>query len=173
MKFNREKRTYPVVHWNGIGYRGGAALVYCGTKKTKAMAATDDKTKVNCLRCKAAMRLHGHLGDGVLMSKSEKYTLITNLKYVVQKDTNLRFHCKALVLSEVPTGVCAGYSMRGFGVVASQETFDMRLDPEKHFPSRLFTRQAPGLARAIATHVARAMIQPTGLATMPTSYLMS
>jgi len=48
-----------VTHWVWIPKIGGMKA-FCGTHSDKL---TVDKTKVSCRRCRAQMKLHGHLHE--------------------------------------------------------------------------------------------------------------
>lgn len=57
----REKRRYPTIHWSMPELRG--VRTFCGSilKQRSRSGMTTIKEHVNCQRCLACMRLHGHL----------------------------------------------------------------------------------------------------------------
>ena len=64
MTFTPKPKTPPTVHWlfPNPYRRGGATRTFCG-KLITHMVVSEDTKKVNCLRCKVCMRLHGHLPE--------------------------------------------------------------------------------------------------------------
>lgn len=59
----REKRSYQKIHWCWPEGRG--KRTFCGymlSPKSRS-GMSEDKNKVNCSRCIADMRLHGHLSQ--------------------------------------------------------------------------------------------------------------
>lgn len=72
-----------------------------------------------------------------------KYTLITNVQFIQKQNDDLRINCRALLVTEESSGILGpSWTLRGFGVEACWDVFQLWLDKDRHFPFKFETTES-------------------------------